>query len=114
MLSKTLVGHSSFVGPLAWIAPCEKFPEGRIVSGGIDTVVLLWDLKTGQSVQTLKGHQLQVTGLAVDDNDIISSSIDWYFFIISATGTNVICSLWSLLTIIHYNDVISHMGIAWH
>ncbi|XXG45540.1 hypothetical protein AAC387_Pa02g0597 [Persea americana] len=77
MLSKTLVGHNSFVGPLAWIAPCENFPEGRIVSGGMDTLILLWDLKTGQSVQTMKGHQLQVTGLAVDDGGgITSSSID--------------------------------------
>lgn len=104
MLSKTLVGHSSFVGPLAWIAPCENFPEGRIVSGGMDTLILLWDLKTGQSVQTMKGHQLQVTGLAVDDGGgITSSSIDWYFFIISASGTNIICSLvWSIVVIVNY------------
>ncbi|OVA18644.1 WD40 repeat [Macleaya cordata] len=75
--SKIMLGHTSFVGPLAWISPDESFPEGQIVSGGMDTLVLLWDLKKGESVQTMKGHQLQVTGLAIDDNaDIISASVD--------------------------------------
>jgi phospholipase A-2-activating protein len=78
VLSKTLVGHSSFVGPLVWVPPSDRFPEGGIVSGGMDTLVLLWDLRTGEVVQTMKGHSSQVTGLALDDNgDIISSSMDW-------------------------------------
>ncbi|XP_072956348.1 ubiquitin homeostasis protein lub1 [Typha angustifolia] len=77
VLSKTLVGHSSFVGPLAWIPPGDRFPEGGIVSGGMDTLVLLWDLSKGEITETMKGHQYQVTGLALDDNgDIISSSMD--------------------------------------
>ncbi|KAL6880418.1 hypothetical protein ACP4OV_011983 [Aristida adscensionis] len=77
VLAKTLVGHSSFVGPLAWIPPSDRFPEGGIVSGGMDTVVLLWDLHTGEVAETMKGHTSQVTGLAVDSNgDIISSSMD--------------------------------------
>ncbi|TVU40852.1 hypothetical protein EJB05_14332, partial [Eragrostis curvula] len=77
VLSKTLVGHSSFVGPLAWIPPSERFPEGGIVSGGMDTLVLLWDLHKGEVVETMKGHTSQVTGLVVDSNgDIISSSMD--------------------------------------
>ncbi|KAJ3706100.1 hypothetical protein LUZ61_009805 [Rhynchospora tenuis] len=76
-LSKTLAGHTSFVGPLAWIAPSDQFPEGAIVSGGLDTQVLLWNVQTGEIVERMKGHQYQVTGLAVDDNgDIISSSMD--------------------------------------
>uniref|UniRef100_A0A0D3GLU1 Phospholipase A-2-activating protein n=1 Tax=Oryza barthii TaxID=65489 RepID=A0A0D3GLU1_9ORYZ len=77
VLSKTLVGHSSFVGPLAWIPPSDRFPEGGLVSGGMDTLVLLWDLHKGEVVETMKGHTSQVTGLAVDNNgDIISSSMD--------------------------------------
>uniref|UniRef100_A0A0E0LGL7 Phospholipase A-2-activating protein n=1 Tax=Oryza punctata TaxID=4537 RepID=A0A0E0LGL7_ORYPU len=77
ILSKTLVGHSSFVGPLAWIPPSDRFPEGGLVSGGMDTLVLLWDLHKGEVVETMKGHTSQVTGLAVDNNgDIISSSMD--------------------------------------
>lgn len=74
--SKILLGHSSFVGPLAWVSPNDNFPEGGIVSGGMDTLVLVWDLKSGEKVQTLKGHQLQVTGVALDNDDIVSSSVD--------------------------------------
>ncbi|KAL5858141.1 hypothetical protein ACOSQ3_005599 [Xanthoceras sorbifolium] len=74
--SKILFGHTSFVGPLAWISPNEEFPEGGIVSGGMDTMVLVWDLRTGEKVRTLKGHQLQVTGVALDNKDIVSSSVD--------------------------------------
>ncbi|XWS68164.1 hypothetical protein CRYUN_Cryun04dG0067900 [Craigia yunnanensis] len=74
--SKILLGHSSFVGPLAWISPDEEFPEGGIVSGGMDTMVLVWDLRTGEKVQSLKGHQLQVTGVVLDNGDIVSSSVD--------------------------------------
>lgn len=77
VLSKTLVGHSSFVGPLVWVPPSDRFPEGGIVSGGMDTLVFLWDLRTGEVVTTMKGHSSQVTGLALDGNgDIISSSMD--------------------------------------
>ncbi|WOK99599.1 phospholipase A-2-activating protein [Canna indica] len=77
MLSKTLAGHTSFVGPLAWIPPGDRFSEGGIVSGGMDTLVLLWDLGRGEIVERMTGHKFQVTGLAIDDNgDIISSSLD--------------------------------------
>ncbi|XP_040381866.1 phospholipase A-2-activating protein isoform X2 [Oryza brachyantha] len=77
VLSRTLVGHSSFVGPLAWIPPSDRFPEGGLVSGGMDTLVLLWDLHKGEVAETMKGHTSQVTGLAVDNNgDVISSAMD--------------------------------------
>ncbi|KAL7206634.1 hypothetical protein ACSBR2_019367 [Camellia fascicularis] len=74
--SKLLLGHTSFVGPLAWVPPNEEFPEGGIVSGGRDTLVLVWDLRTGEALQTLKAHQLQVTGIALDGSDIVSASMD--------------------------------------
>ncbi|KAI3446071.1 hypothetical protein Pfo_002736 [Paulownia fortunei] len=75
-LSKILLGHTSFVGPLAWIPPNEEFPEGGIISGGMDTLVLMWNLATGEKVQMLKGHKLQVTGIALDGSDIVSVSVD--------------------------------------
>ncbi|KAH9656514.1 phospholipase a2-activating protein [Citrus sinensis] len=74
--SKILLGHTSFVGPLAWISPNEEFPEGGLVSGGMDTMVLVWDLGSGEKVQTLQGHKLQVTGVTLDNEDIVSSSVD--------------------------------------
>ncbi|KAJ6409705.1 hypothetical protein OIU84_009243 [Salix udensis] len=74
--SKILLGHSSFVGPLAWIPPNSDFVEGAIVSGGMDTMVFVWNLSNGEKVLNLKGHDLQVTGLVLDDEDIVSCSVD--------------------------------------
>ncbi|KAG5238917.1 hypothetical protein OIU78_008579 [Salix suchowensis] len=74
--SKILLGHSSFVGPLAWIPPNPDFVEGAIVSGGMDTMVFVWNLSNGEKVLSLKGHHLQVTGLVLDDEDIVSCSVD--------------------------------------
>ncbi|KVI01961.1 G-protein beta WD-40 repeat-containing protein [Cynara cardunculus var. scolymus] len=74
--SKILLGHTSFVGPLAWVSPNEQFSEGALISGGMDTLVLVWDLATGEKVQTLKGHKMQVTGITLDGSDIVSSSVD--------------------------------------
>ncbi|KAM7252359.1 hypothetical protein ACFE04_024242 [Oxalis oulophora] len=76
LLSKILLGHTSFVGPVAWIPPNEQYLEGGIVSGGMDTLVLIWDLRTGEKVHTLRGHKLQVTGVTLVDGDIVSSSVD--------------------------------------
>ncbi|CAN6819950.1 phospholipase A-2-activating protein-like [Brassica napus] len=74
--SKILLGHTSFVGPLASIPPSEEYPEGRLVSGSMDTSVLVWNLVNGEVVQSLKGHKMQVTGVTLDDEDIVSSSVD--------------------------------------
>ncbi|GFQ03817.1 phospholipase a-2-activating protein [Phtheirospermum japonicum] len=74
--SKILLGHTSFVGPLAWIPPNDELPEGGIVSGGMDTLVIVWNLATGENVQTLNAHATQVTGIALDGSDIVSVSQD--------------------------------------
>ncbi|KAG9130365.1 hypothetical protein Leryth_004346 [Lithospermum erythrorhizon] len=75
-MSKILVGHTGFVGPLAWITPNDEFPEGGVVSGGMDKLVLVWNLATGEKVNTLKGHKGQVTGVTLDGSDIVSASVD--------------------------------------
>lgn len=77
-MSKILLGHTSFVGPLAWISPNDEFPEGGIISGGMATLLLVWNVATGEAVQILKGHKLQVTGIALDGSDVVSASVDWY------------------------------------
>lgn len=66
------------MGPLAWIHPNEEFPEGGVISGGMDTLLLVWNLATGEKVQTLKGHKLQVTGIALDGLVVVSASVDGY------------------------------------
>ncbi|CAN8269055.1 unnamed protein product [Cochlearia groenlandica] len=75
--STILLGHTSFVGPLAWIPANEEYPDGRLVSGSMDTSVMVWNLVNGESIQTLNGHKMQVTGVTVDnDDEIVSSSVD--------------------------------------
>lgn len=76
-LDRTLVGHTSFVGTVAWIPPSAQFPQGGLVSGGMDMRVVVWDLEKASIVQDLKGHSLQVSCVAVEANgDILSASVD--------------------------------------
>eukprot|EP00249_Psilotum_nudum_P003972 c17494_g1_i1 orf=165-2480(+) len=76
-LDKTMVGHTSFVGPVAWIPPNKDLPKGGLVSGGMDTRVIIWDIGKSQPVQTLQGHELQVTSVVIDEQaDILSASVD--------------------------------------
>lgn len=78
-LDKTLVGHTNFVGTVAWIPPNEFLPGGGLVSGGMDTRVLVWDLQQASIAKDMKGHKLQVSNVAVDPNgDILSASVDRY------------------------------------
>lgn len=75
--SNILSGHEGFVGPLAWISPDEAYPEGRLVSGGMDSSIIVWNLANGEIVHTLKSYNMmEVTGLAVDGEEIVSSSAD--------------------------------------
>ncbi|CAI7803581.1 unnamed protein product [Closterium sp. NIES-53] len=95
-LDKTLVGHTSFVGPLAWIpgrqtgagtggggdagegsSDAAGAGKGVLVSGGMDCLVLVWDLEAGEVAQRLAGHEQQVTGItATAAGDIATCSVD--------------------------------------
>lgn len=59
-LSKTLIGHTSFVGPVAWIPPCAQYATGVLVSGGMDTKGIVWDLDKAAPIAELAGHTYQV------------------------------------------------------
>eukprot|EP00898_Chlorokybus_atmophyticus_P001868 jgi/Chlat1/2682/Chrsp18S02992 len=79
-LKSTFVGHTSFVGPVAWMPSqlnASRFPAGALVSGGMDTRVLVWDVVSGALAQELAGHELQVSSVAILPNgDIVSASLD--------------------------------------
>ncbi|OEL28588.1 Phospholipase A-2-activating protein [Dichanthelium oligosanthes] len=88
VLSKTLAGHSSFVGPLAWIPPSDRFPEGGIVSDTVrclaampglgilsashDSTVKLWAL-TGQPLLEMIGHSSLVYSVDAHSSGLIAS-----------------------------------------
>ena len=53
-------------------------PEGRILASGDGELIKLWDLQTGELIQTFAGHDGTVLALVFDleGNTIISSGID--------------------------------------
>ena len=53
-------------------------PDGRLISGGVDKAVHVWDVEGGRSILALQGHGATVTGLALarDGGRLASSSGD--------------------------------------
>ena len=67
----TLIGHTSFVGPVI------QTGENELVSGGYDNCIIIWDLQTGEAKRKLEGHENAVVCLAVNqEGEIISGSWD--------------------------------------
>ncbi|EFJ25455.1 hypothetical protein SELMODRAFT_98884 [Selaginella moellendorffii] len=76
-LATTLRGHSSFVGCVAWIPPSDEMPAGGLVSGGMDTNVIVWKMDSTEPVSVLRGHDLQVTSVVIGNGgEIFSTSVD--------------------------------------
>ncbi|MFC1764087.1 protein kinase [Planctomycetota bacterium] len=66
----TLSGHQIYATCIAYS------PDGkRIVSGGVDNTLKLWDADTGKEQMTLRGHEEGITSVAFnsDGNRIISA-----------------------------------------
>ncbi|MBL1173668.1 protein kinase domain-containing protein [Pantanalinema sp. GBBB05] len=73
VVTTTLAGHTSYVNVLA------LSPDGEtLISGSADKTIKLWDLATGQELQTLTGHTSFVNALAVspDGSTLVSGSAD--------------------------------------
>ena len=53
-------------------------PDGRLISGGLDKCVRVWDVEGGRAILTLRDHGAAVTGLAIsrDGGRLASSSFD--------------------------------------
>jgi WD40 repeat protein/transcriptional regulator with XRE-family HTH domain len=78
--SKTLSGHTKQVYAIAWspippLTPLNKGGEGGIVaSGSGDRTIRLWDVRTGQCLRTLLGHENWVYAVAWSpDGQILAS-----------------------------------------
>ncbi len=68
---KTLKAHSSWINSIAFS------PDGKVLaSGGIDYVIKLWDVITGQESKTLVGHSEVITGVSFSSDGKILVSVD--------------------------------------
>eukprot|EP00775_Hariotina_reticulata_P003509 gene3509-3779_t len=78
-LVHTLSGHSKYVGAVAYAEPklLPDMANGAIISGCFDATVGVWDVVTATLVHSYRGHQYQVTAVALLPNgDIASASVD--------------------------------------
>jgi WD40 repeat protein len=66
---KTLNDHQSYVN-------CVLVRKGRIFSGSSDNTIKIWDLESGQPLQTFFGHQDSVYCILVNKDKLISGSVD--------------------------------------
>jgi len=67
----TLRGHSQAILALDFSSP-----YGYLVSSSLDQSVHLWDLATGESIQSLNGHNGMVKCLQVEDMTCITGGVD--------------------------------------
>lgn len=82
-VQNTLAGHSNFVNAVVEVQPNATFPEGAIISGGTDSLIIVWDYRNlAEPYYTLIGHSNTVCSLAVDEsgNLLISGSYDGFVF----------------------------------
>lgn len=58
------------------IVHCVAFAGGSLISGGADGNIRLWDVRSGEQLGLLEGHQGDVLGVAValGNNDILATS----------------------------------------
>ncbi|OAV91802.1 hypothetical protein PTTG_06002 [Puccinia triticina 1-1 BBBD Race 1] len=67
----TLRGHTQAILALDF-----STPYGHLVSSSLDESLQLWDLATGESIRTLKGHNGMVKCLQVEDMTCITGGAD--------------------------------------
>lgn len=74
----TYKGHSNFVSCVCWIPPCEVYPDGLVVTGGNDNIILGYNLQDSTVQVTLEGHENTVCSVhpGRDSGILLSSSWD--------------------------------------
>lgn len=66
--TETLRGHGGAIRAIALQSNAD-----RLVSGGFDSAIILWDLKTASAVQVLRHHDSTVNALAALSEDCLAS-----------------------------------------
>lgn len=79
VLLKNLVGHKRQV-------VCLQFDKNKIVSGGSDSEIKVWDPISGSCIYTLNHHTEPVWHLRFDDSKLVTSSFDRSLLILDFEG----------------------------
>ena len=69
----------SCAGTEALFTPSPSAPDGRtVLSGSQDDTLILWDLKSGEAIQALRGHGGAITSIAIspDGRHALSGSVN--------------------------------------
>ncbi|XKL66639.1 hypothetical protein PGB90_010059 [Kerria lacca] len=92
---QTYVGHKNFVTCVCAIPPSDIFPNGLIVTGGNDNIILLFQPECSTSFQQLSGHKNTVCKLVygINTNILLSASWDKTVKLWHLSDQNSSCSL---------------------
>ncbi|KAK4184658.1 WD40-repeat-containing domain protein [Podospora australis] len=76
MSGKVRPGHVAFAAHPRHVITCLQFDEDKIITGSDDTLIHVYDTKTGQLRKKLEGHEGGVWALQYEGNTLVSGSTD--------------------------------------
>lgn len=76
MSSKAKPGHVAFAAHPRHVITCLQFDDDKIITGSDDTLIHVYDTKTGKLRTKLEGHEGGVWALQYEGNTLVSGSTD--------------------------------------
>lgn len=76
MSGKVRPGHVAFAAHPRHVITCLQFDEEKIITGSDDTLIHVYDTKTGKLLSKLEGHEGGVWALQYEGNTLVSGSTD--------------------------------------
>ncbi|SPO04742.1 related to CDC4 - cell division control protein [Cephalotrichum gorgonifer] len=73
---KVQPGHVAFTAHAQHVITCLQFDDDKIITGSDDTLIHVYDTKTGKLRKRLEGHEGGVWALQYEDNILVSGSTD--------------------------------------
>lgn len=73
---KVKPGHVAFAAHPRHVITCLQFDEDKIITGSDDTLIHVYDTKTGKLRRRLEGHEGGVWALQYEGNTLVSGSTD--------------------------------------
>lgn len=67
--TKILRGHTNGV-------MCLQFDDNILATGSYDSTIKIWNIDSGECIQTLRGHTSGIRAIQFDNNKLISGSLD--------------------------------------